>query len=209
MDVPSYGIVHAWLGSCAHSCDGKAFGGACSASDTQIAPEKSAGWKEYPSEQGPVDATHRRCESVNERYLPMSVRDLTCCFLRLGNLDNGVFERLGRYNAALWKQTAPDTPVASINPRRVTSLRWVQLTGGPFSTLAENHRGVLLRASSDQAPCVGGRDPSFNPMRACQPSALNRADVQKLAGVPSGCRASNLSRLGNVPEKWVCPAKKE
>jgi hypothetical protein len=37
---------------------------------------------------------------------PMSVRDLTCCFLRLSNLDNGAFERLGRYNAALWKQTA-------------------------------------------------------------------------------------------------------
>jgi hypothetical protein len=37
---------------------------------------------------------------------PISVRDLTCCFLRLSNVDNGAFERLGRYNAALWKQTA-------------------------------------------------------------------------------------------------------
>jgi hypothetical protein len=36
----------------------------------------------------------------------MSVRDVTCCFLRLSNVDNGAFERLGRYNAALWKQTA-------------------------------------------------------------------------------------------------------
>jgi hypothetical protein len=36
----------------------------------------------------------------------MSVRDLTCCFLRLSNVDNGAFDRLGRYNAALWKQTA-------------------------------------------------------------------------------------------------------
>jgi hypothetical protein len=36
----------------------------------------------------------------------MSVRDLTCCFLRLANVDNGAFERLGRYNAAFWKQTA-------------------------------------------------------------------------------------------------------
>jgi hypothetical protein len=33
-------------------------------------------------------------------------RGLTHCFLRLGNLDSGAFERLGRYNAALWKQTA-------------------------------------------------------------------------------------------------------
>jgi hypothetical protein len=38
--------------------------------------------------------------------LPISVRDLTCCFLRLSNVDDGAFERLGRYNAALWKQTA-------------------------------------------------------------------------------------------------------
>jgi hypothetical protein len=38
--------------------------------------------------------------------LPVSVRELTCCFLRLGNVDNGAFERLGRYNAALWKQAA-------------------------------------------------------------------------------------------------------
>jgi hypothetical protein len=37
---------------------------------------------------------------------PMSVRDLACCFLRLTNVDNGAFERLARYNAALWKQTA-------------------------------------------------------------------------------------------------------
>jgi hypothetical protein len=37
---------------------------------------------------------------------PMFVRDLTCSFLRLNNIDNGAFERLGRYNAALWKQTA-------------------------------------------------------------------------------------------------------
>jgi hypothetical protein len=37
---------------------------------------------------------------------PDSVRDLTCCFLRLSNVDNGAFERLGRYNATLWKQTA-------------------------------------------------------------------------------------------------------
>jgi hypothetical protein len=37
---------------------------------------------------------------------PVSPRELTHCFLRLGNLDGGAFERLGRYNAALWKQTA-------------------------------------------------------------------------------------------------------
>ena len=33
-----------------------------------------------------------------------SARDLTHCFLRLANLDNGVFERLGRYESALARQ---------------------------------------------------------------------------------------------------------
>jgi hypothetical protein len=31
-------------------------------------------------------------------------RKLTHCFQRLANLDNGVFERLGRYESALWRQ---------------------------------------------------------------------------------------------------------
>jgi hypothetical protein len=33
-----------------------------------------------------------------------SARDLARCFLRLANLDNGVFERLGRYESALSRQ---------------------------------------------------------------------------------------------------------
>jgi hypothetical protein len=34
-----------------------------------------------------------------------TARQLTYCFLRLANLDSGVFERLNRYEAALWRQT--------------------------------------------------------------------------------------------------------
>ena len=34
-----------------------------------------------------------------------TTRQLTYCFLRLVNLDSGVFERLNRYEAALWRQT--------------------------------------------------------------------------------------------------------
>ncbi len=34
-----------------------------------------------------------------------ATRQMTYCFLRLANLDSGVFERLGRYEAALWRQT--------------------------------------------------------------------------------------------------------
>jgi hypothetical protein len=41
------------------------------------------------------------------RFAPQSLnsaRDLAHCFLRLANLDNGVFERLGRYESALARQ---------------------------------------------------------------------------------------------------------
>jgi hypothetical protein len=31
-------------------------------------------------------------------------RELTYCFLRLANLDNGVFDRIGRYEVHLWRQ---------------------------------------------------------------------------------------------------------
>jgi hypothetical protein len=31
-------------------------------------------------------------------------RELTYCFLRLANLDNGAFDRIGRYEAHLWRQ---------------------------------------------------------------------------------------------------------
>jgi hypothetical protein len=37
--------------------------------------------------------------------LVAATRQLTYCFLRVANLDSGVFERLGRYEAALWRQT--------------------------------------------------------------------------------------------------------
>ena len=33
-----------------------------------------------------------------------NLRELTCCFLRLTKLDNYAFERLGRYQVALWRQ---------------------------------------------------------------------------------------------------------
>ena len=52
-----------------------------------------------------ADALHQRCERLNDLDA-MTRREVTYCFLRLGNLDNGAFERLGRYNTRLWKQTA-------------------------------------------------------------------------------------------------------
>jgi hypothetical protein len=47
-----------------------------------------------------------RDEAVLCSAFASSARDLSCCFLRLSNVDNGAFDRLGRYNAVLWKQTA-------------------------------------------------------------------------------------------------------
>jgi hypothetical protein len=42
-----------------------------------------------------------------DRNLPIRERfewKRTCALLRLADLDNGIFERLGRYEAALWRQ---------------------------------------------------------------------------------------------------------
>jgi hypothetical protein len=63
--------------------------------------------------------------------LPTSVRDLTCCFLRLSNVDNGAFDRLGRYNAALWKQTA-QTLFLLHTIRRPRASRHLSLRSGPY-----------------------------------------------------------------------------
>ena len=50
-----------------------------------------------------VDNQSDSIESSSDNPVTHS-RDLTCCFLRLANLDSGVFERLGRYETALWRQ---------------------------------------------------------------------------------------------------------
>jgi hypothetical protein len=43
--------------------------------------------------------------SDQSRDYAASTRTLTYCFLRLANLDSAVFDRLGRYEATLWRQT--------------------------------------------------------------------------------------------------------
>jgi hypothetical protein len=58
------------------------------------------------SDQTPDHVTRDESDRLNCSDPSSSARGLTYCFLRLGNLDSGAFERLGRYNAALWKQTA-------------------------------------------------------------------------------------------------------
>jgi hypothetical protein len=51
-----------------------------------------------------VDHEPRCCASVWEPQPVNPGRSLTHSFLRLANLDNGVFERLGRYESALARQ---------------------------------------------------------------------------------------------------------
>ena len=54
------------------------------------------------TESDPWPADHS-----TSRFAPQpvnSARDLAHCFLRLANLDNGIFERLGRYESALSRQ---------------------------------------------------------------------------------------------------------
>ena len=46
----------------------------------------------------PIHSISHSAQPVN------SARDLAHCFLRLANLDNGVFERLGRYESGLARQ---------------------------------------------------------------------------------------------------------
>jgi hypothetical protein len=57
-------------------------------------------------DQTPDHLTRDETEPRSFSDSSICARELTYCFLRLGNLDGGAFERLGRYNAALWKQTA-------------------------------------------------------------------------------------------------------
>lgn len=44
-------------------------------------------------------------ETVDTGACPAAVRDVTHSFLRLVNLDNWVFDRIGRYEVRLWRQT--------------------------------------------------------------------------------------------------------
>jgi hypothetical protein len=60
------------------------------------------GVQEDQTDSEPWQASH---SSPHLAPLPVnSARDLAHCFLRLANLDNGVFERLGRYESALSRQ---------------------------------------------------------------------------------------------------------
>jgi hypothetical protein len=51
----------------------------------------------------PADDLYDERDASSETSVTPS-RGLTHCFMRLANLDSGAFDRLGRYEAALWRQ---------------------------------------------------------------------------------------------------------
>src|SRR5206468_5959570 len=63
--------------------------------------ESADGWNDSDS-QGPDLQAVRTIPISPSRDI--SPRDLAHCFQRLANFDNGLFERLGRYETALWRQ---------------------------------------------------------------------------------------------------------
>jgi hypothetical protein len=58
-------------------------------------------WNEGDARRAYLECTHPFPISPSR---DMSPRDLAHCFQRLVNFDNDVFERLGRYEVALWRQ---------------------------------------------------------------------------------------------------------
>jgi hypothetical protein len=71
--------------------------------------ELGAGGDNFPrvdQDNEDTDAGIDRRNAIDAGDVRSLRRALTYCFLRLGNLDNGAFERLGRYHAGLWRQTA-------------------------------------------------------------------------------------------------------
>jgi hypothetical protein len=64
------------------------------------------------------------------------------CFLRLADLDNGVFERLGRYEAALWRQVRQTLFT-------LEQLRWRTSGARSWRTQQSRFRAMGVRPGSD------------------------------------------------------------
>ena len=61
-------------------------------------------WTETGSKRDAIENVHSDSEAtVVARATNMNI-DVARRFMRLANLDNGVFEKLGRYEMALWRQ---------------------------------------------------------------------------------------------------------
>ena len=63
--------------------------------------ESADGWNDSDPRGADLQAPRTSRISPLREFSP---RDLAQCFQRLANFDNGLFERLGRYETALWRQ---------------------------------------------------------------------------------------------------------
>jgi hypothetical protein len=70
------------------------------------------------NDNDPRVSDHDACGTRSAIAAVNPSRDLAHCFQRLANLDNGVFERLGRYETALWRQMAQTVFVLQSARRR-------------------------------------------------------------------------------------------
>jgi hypothetical protein len=62
-------------------------------------------WRAEPHAAGtPPVGSSRDLTPSDLALRDLASRDLAHCFQRLANFDNGLFERLGRYETALWRQ---------------------------------------------------------------------------------------------------------
>lgn len=84
----------------------------------------------------------REAGSVTETKPAPRILDVPRCFLRLANLDNGVFERLGRYEAALWRQVRQTLFT-------LEQLRWPKSGARNWRTQRSRHRAMELRPGPD------------------------------------------------------------
>jgi hypothetical protein len=92
----------------------------------------------------PALPTGEVCEVVDifQSGHDSSGRDLARCFLRLADLDNGIFDRLGRYEAALWRQVRQTIFT-------LQHLQW-RAPSGRYRTL-DRWQGTALTSDEDRA----------------------------------------------------------
>jgi hypothetical protein len=63
-----------------------------------------AGNDHYDDHEGTVTPNGRHVSSSSPQPSRQIFSDIARCFLRLASVDNGAFERIGRYEAMLWRQ---------------------------------------------------------------------------------------------------------
>ena len=105
--------------------------------EASTAPDPDPALSKLPGEGGEViDIFHCGDDSNG--------RELARCFLRLADLDSGIFERLGRYEAALWRQVRQTIFT-------LQDLQWRAPAGRYRRTLDRWQRTAVGSADEDRA----------------------------------------------------------